>query len=100
MAEFSYDIEATIDPPSARPGATLTVTVKLSNVVGEAKSVNFVVKEYGMWDVLQSAGENVYKLERDVPYNAPAGTYNLTFFAKDTEGNKGKEVVVPFTVTY
>lgn len=99
MSEFSYDLNVTMDPPQAPPGATVTITARFSNVTGEIKTVYGVVSAYGYSEVLPKTGENTYSLNLTVPYEAPPGTYDISFFARDTSGNKGKSVVIPFRVT-
>lgn len=99
MAEFSYDLNVTLEPPSGSLGTTVKATAKFSNVVGEIKSVYAMVNAYGYSEFLPKASENTYSTTIVVPYGAPPGTYDVTFFARDTQGNRGKGVTVQFTVT-
>lgn len=99
MAEFSYDLSVTLDPPKAAPGALVTATVKASNVKGEIKAVYAMINPYGYSEVLPKTGDDTYSIKVTVPYDAPPGTYQVSFFARDASGNRGKDVVVPFTVT-
>ncbi|MBD3184667.1 hypothetical protein GF312_20470 [Candidatus Poribacteria bacterium] len=39
------------------------------------------------------AGDGIYTLEETVPYDAPAGVYDITIVAADKNGNSARKVI-------
>jgi len=98
MDEFTYSISAKIDPPKASPGERITITVNISNIKGQLKTVYAMVNSYGFSQMLPKTSEGMYSARIAVPYGAPVGTYNVLFFAKNNEGYRGNEVTFRFQV--
>ena len=98
MEVFSYNISAKIDPMRASPGERITVTANITDLIGEIKTVYAMVNAYGYSQILTKSGDGVYSARTIVPYEAPPGTYNVVVFAKDIEGNKGKDTAIRFQV--
>jgi len=98
MEEFSYNISAKIDPPKASPGERITITAEITDLVGEVKTVYAMVNAYGYSQILPRSAEGTFSTRTIVPYEAPPGTYNVVLFARDFDGNKGKELAIRFQV--
>jgi len=98
MEEFSYNIDAKIEPMKASPGERIIITANITDLNGEIKAVYAVVNAYGYSQILPKAGDGVYSTRTVVPYEAPPGVYNVVVFAKDFDGNRGKDTAIRFQV--
>jgi hypothetical protein len=98
MDEFSYNISAKIEPMKASPGERVTVTANFTDLIGEVKTVYAMVNAYGYSQILTKSGDGSYSARTIVPYEAPPGVYNVVVFAKDIEGNRGKDTAIRFQV--
>jgi hypothetical protein len=97
--EFSYRLEAELNPTSATVGTAVTLTVRISDIVGgEINSVQASLPEYGWWGTLRSLGENTWRLTETVPYGAPFGKVNIRVYAVSKDGVRGPQVTVPLTL--
>lgn len=98
MEDFTYNISAKIDPMKASPGERITITANVADLIGEIKTVYAMVNAYGYSQILPKTGDGVYSARTIVPYEAPPGVYNVVVFAKDFEGNRGKDTAIRFQV--
>lgn len=99
MSEFTYDITASIEPAKASPGERINVSVKISNLQGEIRTVYAMVNAYGYSQILPKTEDGIYSARTVVPYQAPTGIVNVVFFAKDQDGNKGPETNFRFQIS-
>lgn len=99
MAGLTYRMGITFSPQTVAAGQPISVEVRLSDVVGEVSRVHLYVPEGGIFETLEPQGDGRYTLTRSVPYEAPPGTYNVYFYATDSQGNRGPEVSAPVMVT-
>ncbi|MGB9681547.1 MAG: hypothetical protein ACP5JL_09330 [bacterium] len=83
-----------ITPTSGRQGDIVTVTV---HATSDTKSVYGRIPEYGYLVQFQKDGE-IFKLTMQVPYGAPPGTYSVSIYPIDNEGNRGEEKRFNFQV--
>ncbi len=98
MADFSCNINATIEPPSAKPGDTIRIKADVSDVQGEIRHVILSVPQYGMVETLKPQGDGSYSLSYTIPWEAPSTTYDLRLYATSTEGERSEPERLNFTV--
>ncbi|NLK08976.1 MAG: hypothetical protein GX316_09825 [Firmicutes bacterium] len=97
--EFTYKLEASLNPTTARVGTTVTLTATVSDVVGgEVNAVQASIPEYGWWGSLRNQGEGTWRANETVPYGAPPGRVNLRVYAVSKEGKRGPQTTVPITL--
>jgi hypothetical protein len=83
-------------PKDLKPGDTalITVTVEdkfalvntVTGIVEEDKTITFNFRDDGMeGDIV--AGDNIWSMKVDVPFNAPPGKFNYKISAYDLNGN-------------
>lgn len=86
---------AGIDPPVLAPGDTALITVEVTDRYGLVKRIEGVVKEdpsitFRLRDdgvpPDRAAGDGVWTLQVDVPFNAPPGDFELDLVAYDSAG--------------
>ncbi|MHC4132322.1 MAG: choice-of-anchor X domain-containing protein [Planctomycetota bacterium] len=92
-------IDAKIDPPKASPGDESVISVKVIDTKGVVAAVTVTVREYPevVMDLKDNgqqgdtvAGDGVWSIAFDIPYEAPEGEYNWDFEAFDADGNPVK----------
>ncbi len=98
MAAPQYQMTVEFSPPAPRPGQQATVTVRLSAVQGEIRSVHLAVPEHDIYETLTPQPDGSFRLTSTIPWEAPAGTYQVRFYARSPQGEKGPDVVVPLQV--
>jgi len=97
VSQLNYDLEISWEPEQLRAGQTVTITVKVNNPQGEVSSMHLSIPEEGFYESLRRAGDNVFALTGQVPWEA-SGIYPVRFYARDASGNKGPETVVQVRV--
>ncbi len=85
-------VEAKITPEKAAVGDKVTITVEFTGKAKDLKQVYLTVREYpydGPTIVLKpvEGKKNIWTAEENVPYDAPAETFNLDITAVDKKGN-------------
>lgn len=91
--------EAQIVPPDLRPGDTAIITVKVDDrfdivkgvegVIMEDRTITFKLRDDGI-PPDQKAGDDVWTIQVDVPFNAPPGDFRFEVIGYDEAG----EVIV------
>jgi hypothetical protein len=89
--------EATISQPELKPGDTAIVTVKVDDrfgivdrvegVVAEDGTILFRLRDDGV-DPDAQAGDGIWTIKVEVPFNAPPGEFHFTLYAYDNENNR------------
>jgi len=97
---LNYRIEGKLEPDVGKPGSRVLLKVKLSDVIGELKEVRVRVREWPAYQSVLSPVEDYYRMEAEVPYIAPTGTYHVEIYGKDSEGNAGPILTLPFRIGY
>ncbi|NLJ86624.1 MAG: protein BatD [Firmicutes bacterium] len=98
--EFTYKLEAELNPTTAKVGTTVTLTARITGVVGgEINSVQASIPEYGWWGTLRNVGENTWRASESVPYGAPFGKVNLRVYAVSKDSKRGPQTMVPITLS-
>lgn len=98
--DFTYKLEADINPSSGSVGTPVTLSARLNDVQGsEVNSVQAAVPAYGWFASLRSAGNNRWNLTQPVPYGAPHTTVQIKIYAISKDGKSGPSIEVPFTIT-
>lgn len=97
MAISIDEVKYTPDPMIA--GSKVKATCKVTSDV-EIESVKLHDPEYRVLQAYDDgthgddvAGDSVYTMETDVPYEAPPGTYYVTIVVTDKEGNTERKSV-------
>ncbi|MHC4759338.1 MAG: hypothetical protein ACYTE8_11840 [Planctomycetota bacterium] len=92
-------IDAKVDPAAASPGDNTIISVKVIDTKGVVAAVTATVREYPSISLdLNDSGENgdkaagdsIWSIAFNVPYEAGAGEYNWDFEAFDADGNAVK----------
>lgn len=88
-------VSAGINPPQLQPGDAAIIAVeiqdrfnivhKVEGVVKEDTAIIFRLKDDGVAPDAK-ADDNIWTLQVDVPFNAPAGDFGLTLTAYDDKG--------------
>jgi len=97
---LNYRIEGKLEPDSGRPGSRVVLKVKFSDLTGELKEVRARIREWPAYQTTLSLVEDYYRLEVEIPYIAPTGTYHVEIYGKDSQGNFGPILTLPFRVGY
>ncbi len=87
-------MDAAMDPVKVSPGDVATVRVKVVDTKGVVASVTATVREAQeiVLDLNDNgeegdevAGDGIWSMDIDIPWDAPAGTYNWDFEAFDAD---------------
>ena len=87
-------VQASISPEKASVGDKVKVSVEFTGKKADLKQVYLTVREYpydGPTIVLkpiEGGKKNIWVAEQNVPYDAPAETFNLDITAVDKKGNE------------
>jgi len=87
MAITVEEIKYTPDPMVA--GSKVKATFKIKSDE-EIESVKLYTPDYRTLEA-KASGEGEYSLESDVPYDAPAGTYDVTLTVTDKKGDVARK---------
>lgn len=99
MSEFAYDLKVEVEPAEvSRRGAQVTLFANVSNNNEPIRNVVFSVPEQGILQTFQNIGEGRYRLNFNIPYEAPTGTYMPRVHATNALGQKGVVVSIPYRV--
>lgn len=100
MAEFKYSITASVSPQRVKPGETINLTAKITDVEGDLRNVVMSVPQYGIMEYLRPRGDGeTYVMTQTVPWEAPAANYELRVYATSTDNQRGPQERVTLTVT-
>ena len=89
--------EASIVPSQLQPGDTALVTVKVDDAHGIVHRVEGIVADDGtirltlLDDGVESdaeAGDGIWTIKVQVPFNAPPGDFHFTIYGYDNAGNR------------
>jgi hypothetical protein len=92
-------IDAKVEPTELAPGDESVISVKVIDTKGVVAAVTATVREYpevtlDLNDIGEQgdlvAGDGVWSIAFDIPYEAPEGEYNWDFEAFDADGNPVK----------
>ncbi|MHC4843214.1 MAG: choice-of-anchor X domain-containing protein [Planctomycetota bacterium] len=92
-------LDAKVDPAELAPGDESIISVKVIDTKGVVAAVTATVREYPevVMDLNDNgqqgdtvAGDGVWSIAFNIPYEAPEGQYNWDFEAFDADGNPVK----------
>ena len=98
MATINYNATVSISPPVGKRGERVTLTVTLSDVVGEIKQVIMTVPGYNIYQYLLPKGDQVYSASMIIPWEAPSGFYTLHIYALGPDNSRGPEIKETYRV--
>ncbi len=101
MAEFTYNISASIEPPRGKVGETVKIAATVTDVEGgDIRNVVMSVPQYGVMEYLRAAGDgDTYSANFTIPWEAPSANYDLRVYATSTDNERGPQERLTFTVS-
>ncbi len=86
---FTYKVEASLNPDTARSGDKVAMRAKFTDIEGEIGNVYVSEPNYGISFRLTAQGDGLYTGTAEVPYGAPSDTYTLNVYALSKENQPG-----------
>ncbi|HET7558695.1 MAG TPA: hypothetical protein VFK80_01945 [Limnochordia bacterium] len=87
-----------ITPNPVRPGAAVAAEVKIEGDAAAVRSVRCQVEDQDFVEYFNRTGDGVYALRTSVPWEAPAGVYQLVVSAHQADGAVVEQARTTLTV--
>ncbi|HHT28389.1 MAG TPA: hypothetical protein GXZ82_14285 [Firmicutes bacterium] len=82
------NFKVTINPAELRAGQTVTIEVETAADLGQVERVVATVPDYDIAEVVPRIGDNLYRLNYQVPWEAWPGNYRVKVYARGVQGNQ------------